>query len=206
MTLDTGQAPSTDAADVEQQKSYEISPLALGLVFVGAAVMIVSLFLPLGDSSNFIQVANNRMLQHSESWGIAVLAVIAAGMSYRAFKLKRLSWAAIICGLWALGMAIYMGKSDSLLQVCATSGGFGACETAGAGLGIYAAGLGGALTAFGGFVLRAAKPVSEGSDTSSLAASLAELPATKTCPECAETVLAAAKVCKHCSYRFEGTS
>jgi hypothetical protein len=202
MTLDTGQAPSTDAADVEQQKSYEISPLALGLVLVGAAVMIVSLFLPLGDSSNFIQVANNRMLQHSESWWIAVLAVIAAGMSYRAFKLKRLSWAAIICGLWALGMAIYMGKSDSLLQVCSVAVAYD-CEKAGAGLGIYAAGLGGALTAFGGFVLRAAKPVSEGSDTSSLAVSLAELPATKTCPECAETILAAAKVCKHCSYRFE---
>ena len=26
---------------------------------------------------------------------------------------------------------------------------------------------------------------------------------TKTCPDCAETVLAAARVCKHCGYRFE---
>lgn len=29
-------------------------------------------------------------------------------------------------------------------------------------------------------------------------------PASKTCPECAETVLADAKVCKHCGYRFAG--
>jgi Uncharacterised protein family UPF0547 len=26
---------------------------------------------------------------------------------------------------------------------------------------------------------------------------------TKTCPDCAETVLAAARVCKHCGYRFD---
>jgi len=28
--------------------------------------------------------------------------------------------------------------------------------------------------------------------------------ATKACPECAETVLAAARICKHCRYRFDG--
>lgn len=27
---------------------------------------------------------------------------------------------------------------------------------------------------------------------------------TKQCPDCAETVLAAARICKHCRYRFEG--
>ena len=28
-------------------------------------------------------------------------------------------------------------------------------------------------------------------------------PATKKCPECAESVMAEARVCKHCGYRFE---
>jgi hypothetical protein len=28
-------------------------------------------------------------------------------------------------------------------------------------------------------------------------------PSTKCCPDCAETVLASARVCKHCRYRFE---
>jgi hypothetical protein len=28
--------------------------------------------------------------------------------------------------------------------------------------------------------------------------------ATKACPECAETVLEAARICKHCRYRFDG--
>lgn len=204
--MEAEQPRTPDASARETHREFDVNPLALGLILAGAAVMVVSLFLPLADSSTFIRVANNRMLQHAESWGIAVLAVIAAATGYRAFKSKRLTWGPIICGLWALGMAIYMGKSDSLLQVCATSGGFGACEKAGAGLGIYAAGLGGALAAVGGFFLRSAKPISEGVAASSEAPSDEGMKATKTCPECAETVLAAAKVCKHCSYRFEKTS
>jgi hypothetical protein len=197
--LETEPVTTGEAATAPQPIAHDVSPVALGLVLLGAVVMLVSLFLPLGDSSDFVRVANNKMLQHSESWGIAVLAVIAAGMTYRAYKLKRRSWAAIICGLWALGMAIHMGQSDSLLQVCSTTV-IWDCEKAGAGLGIYAAGLGGALTAFGGFILRAAKPIGEAEGASP---SLADMPPTKTCPECAETILAAAKVCKHCSYRFE---
>ncbi len=31
----------------------------------------------------------------------------------------------------------------------------------------------------------------------------ADLPTTKVCPDCAETVLASARVCKHCHFRFE---
>jgi len=204
--VETEQAPAVEASSEKSPKEFDVNPLALGLILAGAAVMVISLFLPLADSSSFIRVANNRMLQHAESWGIAVLAVIAAATGYRAFKSKRLTWGPIICGFWALGMAIYMGKSDSLLQVCATSGIYGACEKAGAGLGIYAAGLGGALAIVGGFFLRSAKPVSEDSGVPKEAPSEESAKATKTCPECAETILAAAKVCKHCSYRFEETS
>jgi rRNA maturation endonuclease Nob1 len=32
------------------------------------------------------------------------------------------------------------------------------------------------------------------------------LPTTKKCPDCAETILADAKVCKHCGYRFTATT
>lgn len=205
--METEQLPATEVDSGSGVREFDISPFALGLILVGAAVMVISLFLPLADSSSFIHVANNQMLQHSESWGIAVLAVIAAALSYRAFKLKHKSWAPIICGLWAAGMAIHMGKSGSLLQVCPVDNSFYlGCEKAGAGLGIYAAGLGGVLVAVGGFYLRSAKPVSEGVAASSEAPSDEGMKATKTCPECAETVLAAAKVCKHCSYRFEKTS
>ncbi len=37
------------------------------------------------------------------------------------------------------------------------------------------------------------------------AASQAVNQQTKTCPDCAETILVNAKVCKHCGYRFDAT-
>jgi hypothetical protein len=40
-------------------------------------------------------------------------------------------------------------------------------------------------------------------DEATVAAAPPPPAATKTCPDCAETVLAAARVCKHCGYRFE---
>jgi hypothetical protein len=30
-----------------------------------------------------------------------------------------------------------------------------------------------------------------------------DVPSTKVCPDCAETVIASARVCKHCQFRFE---
>jgi len=45
-------------------------------------------------------------------------------------------------------------------------------------------------------------PVPQGSVTTSTQVAHA---ATKKCPDCAETILAAAKVCKHCGYRFTAT-
>ncbi|HEY8775164.1 MAG TPA: zinc ribbon domain-containing protein [Gaiellaceae bacterium] len=67
------------------------------------------------------------------------------------------------------------------------------CEKANPGIGLYVAGIGGPLMAVGGVQMLSARrttkpPVAD--------------EATKACPECAETVKAAARVCKHRGYRF----
>jgi hypothetical protein len=47
------------------------------------------------------------------------------------------------------------------------------------------------------------RPMTAAWAEASPAAPPAGLP-TKACPECAETVLAAARICRHCRYRFDG--
>ena len=52
-------------------------------------------------------------------------------------------------------------------------------------------------------------PVQAGTEAAPAPASAPATPfpagvATKDCPDCAETVLAEARICKHCRYRFEG--
>jgi hypothetical protein len=65
--------------------------------------------------------------------------------------------------------------------------------TATPAVGIYAAGAAGVLAMFAGLVLAGHVFESyQGPDRQ-----------TKTCPDCAETVLAAARICKHCGHQFE---
>jgi 5-hmdU DNA kinase, helical domain/Uncharacterised protein family UPF0547 len=63
-------------------------------------------------------------------------------------------------------------------------------------VGIYAAGAAGLMAMFAGFIL-AGNSVSSyrGADRR-----------TRMCPDCAETVLEAARICKHCGHRFDGTA
>jgi ribosomal protein L32 len=66
------------------------------------------------------------------------------------------------------------------------------------GIAIYVAGAGVAVALVGSLILlRSAKQ----SAPDLLVAARAQA-ATKKCPDCAETVLAEARVCKHCGYRF----
>ena len=75
-----------------------------------------------------------------------------------------------------------------------------ACTTASPGIGLYLAGVGGGLLALGGVYLHAAAPTpSSGAQTRVEVASAREM---KRCPDCAEDVMAEARICKHCGFRF----
>jgi hypothetical protein len=75
------------------------------------------------------------------------------------------------------------------------------------GIAIYVAGAGVAAAFIGSvMLLRSAKRELDASDDDLVDrwASQSRQATTKKCPDCAETVLADARVCKHCGYRFRG--
>jgi hypothetical protein len=71
------------------------------------------------------------------------------------------------------------------------------CEKASPAAGIYLAGIGGLLAAAGGFQMRNGPGRRDGFDGPE---------ATRVCPDCAETVLAAARVCRYCGHNFSAAA
>jgi hypothetical protein len=181
----------------EKKDEVDLSPVGLILASVGALLMLVSAFLPFADESGFTRVKDNTLIQQGWGWAFVGLAIVDAGAIYRAYRFSRRTGGPLFTGLGAVALAIYLGTSDSVLRLCPVNPLPSLnipCEKASPGVGIFAAGIGGLLLAAGGFQLLAARrraPMVSEADTDS-----------KVCPECAETVKAAARVCKHCGYRF----
>jgi hypothetical protein len=124
--------------------------------------------------------------------------VIAAAATYRTYQQQSKTWTVLVIGVIGIGLAVYAGTGERLELTSASPGNrlFGNVrETASPGVGIYAAGAGGLLVAYGGALLAGWGIWPGGS----------QLPArrTKRCPDCAETVLADARVCKHCGHHFD---
>jgi len=151
---------------IERRKSDV--QIGAGLVFVGAAVLLISVFLPLADSSEFLHVAENSLIQHTEGWLVVALALAAAGAGYRTLVGEGKAGWIMAIGAIALGLAIFFGTSDNLLTLRSAEPtdqmGLGEAlramthtEKASPGIGIYAAGLGGLLVLAGGWMLRTPK-------------------------------------------------
>ena len=123
-------------------------------------------------------------------------AVGILGGVYRVYSTRRTTWAVFALGLVILATAIYQGTgsrtklesvgANSFLRESITVNGSPA-------VGLYAAGAAGLLAMFAGFIL-AGNSVSSYQGTERR---------TKVCPDCAETVLEAARVCKHCGHQFD---
>lgn len=124
----------------------------------------------------------------------------------------------IVLGVVAIGFAIYYGTDkDSRTLVSANQqtedlsldealNTLSQEEVASPGIGVYVAGVGGLLALIGGWQIRRSEPLGRAPSPSGVptaAPTTAQPQPTKTCPDCAETVLAAARVCKHCGYRFD---
>lgn len=174
------------------------NPLGLGLIIVGAVAMAISAFLPLVEpTGGFGRVEENTPIQHG-GW---ILIVLALGIAASGYRVKP-GQVIVLCGI-AAGLIVFNANNKGLRTLYPVGPDGNPITTqpgmvADFGIAFYVAGAG-VFAAFVGSVIlfRSAKQrvPADASDGTGLAA-------TKKCPDCAETVLSDARVCKHCGYRF----
>jgi hypothetical protein len=198
-----GGAPGRPAVPEETPattESYDISPVGAALTFAGGVALAVSTLLPLDEpSGTFATVQSNTLIQHG-GWFLIAPGGAGAIAAYENYHNHRRSWAAIILAVIAIAEVVHLG-TDKTLRTLYPIGSDGQPDTSQPGtvvplgIGIYLAGIGGAGMLVGGWLMR----------RDSVPTALT----TKECPDCAETVLVAANVCKHCGHQFapgsEGT-
>jgi hypothetical protein len=165
------------------------NPLALGLVIVGAVALAISTFLPLVEpTGTFPMVEHNALIQRG-GWMLIALALGIAASGYRVSQGRWTArWVPIaLC----VSTAALIALNDKDLRTLYPVGPDGNPITtepgivANPGIAIYVAGAGVAAAFIGSVMLLQSRQAK-----------------TKKCPDCAETVLADANVCKHCGYRF----
>ena len=190
------------------------NPLALGLVLVGAAVMAIAAFLPLDEPTGLLRmVQSNTLIQHGH-WGIVALAVgIAAGGFWASQRDGKWPLTVVVCLIAAAEIinlftntdlrTLYPVRPDGTLDTSQPG------TVAALGIALYVAAAGVAVALVGTLMLRQqerAARASAAQEDDPLVAAREAAKTTKKCPDCAETILVDAKVCKHCGYRFAPAS
>jgi hypothetical protein len=206
-------AAQVSAALVEQQTPgkcgalpeprYAISPVGVGMAVVVGLLLALASFLPLDEPGGaFARVQSNTLIQHSEWWLLAggAAIIVVALRSYTSGQRKQTS-SIIVLGVIAAGMVIYVAQNTGLrtLYPVGLSGEPEATASGTVvplGVAVYVAGAGALLTLLGGWTMRQAAEIVPESEEE-------EEEATKRCPDCAEIILAAARVCKHCGARLD---
>ena len=190
-----------ESSDQPEDELVEVSRAGTALAAVGTTVLFISVFLPHLESDTFMQIVDNSMIQNGLGWGPIIVAILAAVALFRTWNQRKLTKSLLVAGALAIAYAVYAGTGERLeLQgVGPGSGRFGFSDTASPGLGVYAAGIGGLLMALGGALLAGWNFQGAGASSPKASGDAG----TKTCPDCAESILGDARVCKHCGYRFQ---
>jgi hypothetical protein len=195
----TGDARRTSRAEALRVR-YAINPAGVALACVGALIMAIAAFLPLDEPASRLTSVQENALIHHGGWVFLALGAGIGVNAYRQYSAGRLRWTVVVLGVIALALAIWMGADKgnrTLVEVgCGSSRFFPEnCkgEVVPLGLAIYVAGAGACAAILGGWIMRQ----SPSGDTQAARQTL------KRCPDCAETIQAAARVCKHCGRRFD---
>lgn len=170
--------------------------------------MAISTFLPLDQPTGlFRMVENNTLIQHG-GWMLIALALGAAVWGYRVSQGRSTArWAPIIFCVIAAIYVLYTASDESVRTLYPVGPDGNPITTqpgmvANLGIAIYVAGVGVVAAFIGSMMLfQSANQASDADDDLPEPLNSSQAP-TKKCPDCAETILADAKVCKHCGYRF----
>jgi hypothetical protein len=174
----------------------------LGLVLAGATALAIATFLPFDEPVNaFGHIRQNTLIQ-SGHWWIIGLALGIAASGWTAYRQNRSLWAVTLI-LGIIGAAVLFAlANDDGMRTLYPVGADGTADTskpghlAPLGIAIYVAAVGIAAALIGSLAL------AQRTQQAPVTSSASPKQGIKQCPDCAETVLAAAKVCKHCGYRF----
>lgn len=184
------------------------SALGLGLVVVGATALAISVFLPLTERAGiFSLVQNNSLIQHG-GWILLIFAIGIAASGVRASQGKSYQWIWCLSGCVLTGAILIFIATDEGTRTLYPVGPDGAADAsqpgivAPLGIAVYVAGAGVAAAAIGAFTLAGLGSSFGAHDELARMWAEEDSPTQKKCPDCAETVLYDARVCKHCGYRF----
>jgi hypothetical protein len=178
-------------------KRYAINPAGVVLAGLGGLAMAIAAFLPLDEPGHFARVQENALIHHG-GWAFVALGIGVAVAAWRQYSTGKRGWTVIVLGAIALADAIVTGNNHSYRTLYPLNSAGVPEESLGGtvvplGIAIYLAGAGACAAILGGLIMR----------QSPSGSSKEPMPTLKSCPDCAETVQAAARVCKHCGYRFD---
>jgi hypothetical protein len=176
--------------------------IALGLVIIGASALVIATFLPFLEPLNAPQTVVGNTWMEQGGWKYLFGAVFIALGGIQGYRNQDQSWgfSVVLCLLVAVGLGS-SAAGEHLLVPPGTGGPVHSGEpdvtAARLGMALYVAGVGVATALVGSVLLRLTRrhrPEVVGATASVQAP-------TKACPECAETMAADARKCKHCGYR-----
>ena len=197
----------------ERALPFHLAPVII--VAAGAFMVLVAMFMPAISSADYANIAGNSVIQMSLTLLLCSVAATIASVRYWKVGSSGAANLAIVAGFWFFFWAVIDSQGLTVTGQHYMAGAFvdepgmtyNGTTSADAGMGLWAAGVGSLLVAYGGLMMRfphlgfgLAGGVVAPADEQALLAT------TKVCPKCAEKIKAAASVCRFCHHEFEPVS